>query len=414
MGNIRPFLPLLIAAGLLLGGNGLSSTLVAIKGSEAGMSTAQIGWMGTTYFIGFIAACMLVPHAIRIVGYVRTFAMLASLAAVATMIMILYINPINWMIQRLIIGACFSGLFTTIESWLNSGVQNNTRGKILAVYRIIDIVCVSGSQYMMPIVGTDGFELFVIMALLITISLVPVTLADRSNPKPPEEFHFNIKEIWRISPIACTGCFIIGMTNATFRFIGPLYAENIGLGITEIATFISLGVIGGASLQYPLGYLSDRYDRRWVLITTTIGAMLAGIMLAYGYQYEKTFIYIAIFMFGAFSLPLFSLSTAHANDRAQKNQYVLIAAGVMFFYGVGAAMGPPIASAMLEVFGPISLFTFTSSCHGILVVATLWRMIIRDAVPQKHRVKFTMLVRTSPFMQKLTRNKMKIKYENNK
>ena len=385
----------------------MSSTLVAVKGIEEGMSIAQIGWMGSAYFAGFILACIFAPHMIRSVGYIRTFAVFAALAAVANLMMIIYIEPIHWTIQRFIIGTCFAGLFTTIESWLNSGVENKIRGKILAIYRIVDISAVAGAQYIIPAVGTSGFELFAVMALLITISLVPLALADRSNPKPPEEFHFNIKEIWLKSPIACTGCFIIGITNATFRFIGPLYAEEIGLSITDIATFISLGVIGGASLQYPLGYLSDKYDRRYTLILTSIGAMTAGAILAYGINLGATFIFIGVFAFGAFALPLFSLSAAHANDRTSKDQYVMIAAGIMFFYGIGAIIGPIVSSFLLDSFGPISLFTFTSFCHGILVVATLWRMIQRDAVPLDDRGEYKMLVKTSAAVHGLTRDQKK-------
>ena len=266
MTSLRPFLPLLMAAGILLGGNGLFSTLIAVRGGAEGMSPGQIGWMGSTYFVGFLAGCIIVPHFLRMVGHIRVFAALASLAASATLLMVMIIDPYVWMILRALIGFCFAGLFTTIESWLNTGVKNEVRGQVLSVYRVVDILVVAGAQYLMPIFGTEGFTLFGIMVLMITLSLVPVALADRSSPKPPEEFHFNIPEIWIISPLACIGCVAIGMTNSAFRFVGPLYAEAVGLSLASLATFISLGVIGGAVSQYPLGILSDKYDRRWVLI----------------------------------------------------------------------------------------------------------------------------------------------------
>ncbi|MEL7272811.1 MAG: MFS transporter [Pseudomonadota bacterium] len=402
---LRPFLPLLCAAGILLAGNGMYSTLIAVRGAQEGMSAAAIGWMGTTYFTGFILGCIFVPRTLRAVGHIRTYAALAALASAATLLMILWIDQWGWLLLRFIIGFCFSGLFTTIESWLNTGIKNDVRAQVLAGYRILDVTVVAGGQYMLPLFGTDGFTIFAIVAIMISGSLVPVALGDRSSPTAPAAFKFELKTIYAISPLACVGCVVIGITNAAFRYVGPLYGEAIGLSLTDLATFIGLGVIGGAVLQYPLGRMSDKYDRRWVLIFTSLGAVLAGLFLTFGAGADLLLIYIGVFTFGAFSLPLYSLSAAHANDRAKPDQYVLLAAGLMFFYGIGAAAGPPISSLLLDWFGPQALFAFTSVAHGGLIIATLLRMVARDPVPTDNRSRFTMLVRTSPIMQKLTRNK---------
>ena len=297
MRAVRPLIPLLMAAGLLLGGNGLFSTLIAVRGAQEGMSAGQIGWMGTTYFIGFLFGCITVPKLLQAVGHIRTFAALASLAASATLIMVMVVDPYLWMACRLVIGICFSGLFTTIESWLNSGISNKDRGQVMAVYRVLDIVVVSGAQFLMPIFGTSGFTLFGIMTLMISLSLVPVAMGDRSNPKPPEFVKFDIRAIWQISPLASIGCVTIGMTNAAFRFVGPLYAETLGLSLANVATFISLGVIGGAILQYPLGLLSDRYDRRWILIAATCGAVFSGLFISLIAGSDIGMVYIGIFFF---------------------------------------------------------------------------------------------------------------------
>lgn len=405
--SLRPLIPLLIAAGILLAGNGLFSTLIAVRGAEEGMSPAQIGWMGSTYFIGFLIGCIMVPKLLREVGHIRVFAALASIAASTTLLMVIVVDAYVWMAARLLIGICFSGLFTTIESWLNSSLSNKERGTVTAVYRIIDIVVVSGAQFLMPIFGTDGFTLFGIMAAMISLSLVPVAIGDRSKPRAPASVSFNVREIWNISPLACTGCIAIGITNAAFRFVGPLYAQDIGLSLANVATFISLGIVGGAVLQYPLGRLSDRWDRRWILVAATTGAVLAGLFITYVARENISLIYIGIFLFGAFSLPLYSLSAAHANDRANEEQFVLLAAGLMFFYGIGASLGPPVSSFLLGLYGAQSLFIFTSLIHGALVVVTLWRMRARSAVPVGQRGPIRMLLRTSPINLKLTRGRRK-------
>jgi MFS family permease len=205
--------------------------------------------------------------------------------------------------------------------------------------------------------------------------------------------------------MASIGCAAIGITSSAFRLVGPLYAQDIGLSIASVATFMSAGIIGGAVLQYPLGWWSDRYDRRWALIMATLGAAASGLFLSYFAGTSQMRNYIGIFSFGAFAMPLYSLSAAHANDRATSNDYVLVSAGLIFFYSLGAMLGPTIGSALIDNYGARALFTFTSSVHGLLVLVTLWRMGIRSSVPLKGRSRFVGLLRTSSYMARLGRKK---------
>lgn len=401
--SLRLFTPLFIAAAILLAGNGVQGTAIAIRGAQEGFSATLIGLMGTAYFIGFLIACLFITRLLRAVGHIRTFAALAAIAACGTLGLVLIVDPVAWIVIRFIVGFCFAGLFTTIESWINAGVENKTRGRILSVYRIIDIVAVTAGQFMLPLFGADGFVLFAVISIMITISLVPISLGDRSKPKPPETFKFDLAGMWLVSPLACIGCIAIGLTNSAFRLVGPLYAEAIGLPIASIATFMSAGIVGGAILQYPLGALSDRFDRRTVLSATSAGAVLAGLFLALAAGNSATLNYIGIFAFGAFALPLYSLSAAHANDHAQDQNYVMVAAGLMFFFSIGASIGPFVSSAVVEAFGPAALFTYTSIIHAVLIVAAFMRMKARPAVPADKRGPFAMLLRTSPIMNRMAR-----------
>ncbi|TCD14336.1 MFS transporter [Oricola cellulosilytica] len=403
--NLRPLLPLLVAAFIMLAGNGLQGTLIAIRGAQEGFSTGLIGFMGTAYFGGFLLGCVSITRMLSAVGHIRTFAALAAIAASGTLMLVLVIDGIAWVIIRFVMGFCFAGLFTTIESWLNAGVSNETRGRVLSIYRIIDLVAVTGAQFMLPVFGAGGFAVFAVMALMITISLVPVSLADRSSPKPPKDFHFDMKAIWALSPIACIGAVAIGATNSAFRLIGPIYAQDIGLSIASVATFMSAGIIGGAVLQYPLGVLSDLHDRRLVLILTSLGAVLAGLYLGLFAGTSPLSNYIGIFLFGAFALPLYSLSVAHANDHAEASQYVMVAAGLMFCFSVGAIIGPFVSSFIVQTYGPASLFTYTGAVHGTLILATIWRMRMRGPAPAERRGAFTMLLRTSPALARLANGK---------
>jgi len=403
MSSIRPLLPLYVTIGILLGGNGLQSTLIALRGAQEGFSPTTIGFIGTAYFTGFLIGCLTVARMLRAVGHVRVFATLAALVASGSLMLVILIDPVNWAIIRFLSGICFAGLFTTVESWLNAGSTNETRGRVLALYRVVDISSVVGAQYLMAATGTGGFLIFAIMAMMCTLSLVPVSIGDRSNPKPPSDMRVDLSGVWAISPLACFGCAAIGMTNSAFRTVAPVYGELIGFSVTQIVTFMSVGIVGGVVMQYPLGYLSDQWDRRWVIMATATGAMLSAlaIMLFAGNDVTRNF--VLIFAFGSFAMPLYALSVAHANDFARDDQYVNLAAGLLFFYSIGAMAGPLLASAMMQKFGPTGLFGTSAAVYFVLISVILLRMRARKPVPSAMRTRFMPLLRTSPLFIRLAR-----------
>jgi MFS family permease len=403
MSSIRPLIPLLIAAGILLGGNGLQGTLIALRGAEEGFSPAVIGFMGTAYFGGFLLGCVFVTRIMKSVGHVRAFAALAAIASAGTLILVLIIDPVMWSVIRFATGFCFAGLFTIMESWLNSGVSNHDRARVLALYRIIDIGSVTGAQFLIPVFGADGFTIFAIMSIMITLSLVPVSLGDRSNPTAPEDVKLDLARVWRISPLACIGCIAVGVTNSAFRTLSPVYAEQIGMSVADVVTFISVSIIGGAIIQYPLGHFSDLWDRRKVLLITTFGAMLAALALVFFAGSGTLANFGLVFVFGSFAMPLFSLSAAHANDRADKGEFVLVNAALMLFYSFGAIGGPLVAASFMQRFGPQSLFIFCASVYAIFILIILYRMRARASVPANRRGRFIALLRTSTFFARLTR-----------
>ncbi|MFU0503785.1 MFS transporter [Pseudaminobacter sp. NGMCC 1.201702] len=403
MSSIRPLIPLLIAAGILLGGNGLQGTLIALRGAQEGFSPSAIGFMGTAYFAGFLLGCVAITRIMKSVGHVRSFSALAAIASVGTLLLVLIIDPVMWSVIRFASGFCFAGLFTVIESWLNSGVSNHNRARVLALYRIIDLGSVTGAQFLIPIFGSGGFAIFAIMSIMTTLSLVPVSLGDRSNPQPPEDVRLDLARVWRISPLGSIGCIAVGITNSAFRTLSPIYAEQIGMSVTDVVTFVTVGIIGGAVFQYPLGYLSDRRDRRIVLLSTTTGAMLASLSIVFLAGSNETANFVYVFVFGCFAMPLYSLSAAHANDRAEKGEFVLVNAALMLFYSVGAIVGPFAAAMMMEFFGPHALFGFSAAVYAAFIAITLQRMQTRSKVPVSRRGRFIALLRTSTIFGRLIR-----------
>jgi MFS family permease len=402
MHDIRPLIPLLITAGILIGGNGLQGTFIALRGIEEGFSTSVIGMVGAGYFIGFVFGCVYITKIMRAIGHIRAFSALAAIASAASIMMVLVIDPISWFLMRLVQGVCFAGLFAVVESWLNARVTNATRARTLSVYRFVDLGSVTAAQYMIPLFGVSGIDLFAIIAMALSLSLVPISFADKSSPAPPKDVKFDIKVLWSVSPLATVGCIVIGLTNSSFRSLGPIYADGIGMSVTSIATFMSIGIFAGIVLQYPLGHYSDKLDRRVIILVSTIGALLASFFLAFLAGDGELANFIGIFAFGAFALPLYSLCSAHANDHAAPGQHALVSAGTLFFWSIGAVVGPLVASFLMDAFGPHALFAYTIVVLTFFVAYTLARIRARDAVPtEKRRMRFRSLLRTSAFFSKL-------------
>jgi MFS family permease len=402
MSTLRPLIPLLVTAGILIGGNGLQGTFIALRASQEGFSTALIGLLGAGYSIGFAIGCNYVTRVLRAIGHIRTFAAMAAIASASAIAMALVIDPFFWFALRLVTGICIASLFATVESWLNAAVTNANRARTLSLYRLVDLGSVTAAQYVMAGVGIGGFDLFAIIAMALSLSLVPISLADRSSPTVPEAIRFDVKKLWNISPLATIGCIVVGLTNAAFRNLGPIYAHDIGLSVTAIASFMSAGIVGGVVLQYPLGIYSDRLDRRLVILVATLGSTLAALYLAFlagGNEWKNM---VGIFVFGAFAMPLYSLCSAHANDHAGAGEHALVSAGLLFFWSCGAIIGPLFASILLEAFGPSALFLYTAVVLVAFMAYTGLRMGARPPVPAgPRRSRFRALLRTSLFFNKL-------------
>jgi MFS family permease len=373
---MTPLVPLLLAASMLLGGNGLQATVLSLRGAHEGFTTAAIGFLGTGYFAGYIIGCFGNPWLVRQVGHIRVFAALAALVAAGTLGYLLWVNPWFWISIRFMCGFCFAGLFAVMESWLNASSGNENRARVFSIYRVVDLTCVAAGQYLMPLFGVEGFLIFIAIAMLTCLSVIPVALFDRSNPSLPETFHVNPRTIWNISPIACIGCIAIGLTNTGFRLISPLHVQALGFNLTEIATFLSVAIFGAALLQFPLGHLSDRLDRRIALMISSSGAATAAFFLAFTPKIAL-YAYTGSFLYGALSLPLYSLLAAHAYDRAGRGQYVTLAAGLSFFFSIGAMIGPIAASLSFHFGGGTGLFGFLGAIQLLLTLIAGYRLVVR-------------------------------------
>lgn len=377
MKKLVPLFPLFASASMLIFGNGLQTTLLAWRGTTEGFPLSLIGLITAFFYVGFALGCMHVTQLLRAIGHIRAYAAMAAIVAVTILMTALIVNPWFWMAMRLINGYCLAVLFAAIESWINSRVDNSIRARTLSIYRYIDLSSMTLAQYFLPWFGGEGFTLFAIAAIAFSLSLTPISLADKSSPAPPDKMNFDLRFLWKISPLAATGCIAVGMTNTVYRSLGPVYARELGFDTTITAWFLAAGIISGVILQYPLGHFSDIKDRRSVIMVATAGALFASLFLVLVVGSTIWGNIVGVFMLGAFSMPLYSLCSAHANDRAGPGQYAVISAGILFFWSLGAIIGPSLAATFMGWYGPKALFVFTASVQIIFLSYTLSRVVRR-------------------------------------
>jgi len=394
--RLGPLIALFASVGILLAGNGMQGTLIAIRANLEGFGPVMIGALGSSYFIGFIAGCIYVPALIARAGHIRCFAALAAVGGVAALIHAMVIEPWVWVGLRALSGFCVAGLIMIAESWINAQTTKETRGQIFSIYRVVDMGCVTGGQYVLTLADPGGFALFSICATLFTIALVPVSMTKTKAPPPVPTARFEPLKAFRLSPLGALAVVSTGLVNASFRNVGPVVAQDIGLSIADLATFMAVFIAGGALLQWPVGWLSDKIDRRHMLLGLGIGAMAASAWLQVAVDADPTVLFLAAGLFGAAAMPIYAVAVAHTNDYANLDEFVQVSAGLLLLFAVGAIVGPLVSAALVGWFGAAGLFQFTFWAHALLVGFSLYRMTVRASVPQALRRRVVGLMRTSP------------------
>jgi len=395
---IISILSLLLASAILLFGVGLQGTLIALRAELEGFSVDTIGLIMAAYFIGYVGGTYLCPWLIRQFGHIRSYAILATIASAAAVAFPLFPLPALWFLLRMITGVCIVGLFMVIESWLNEIAPSESRGRFFAVYMLITLLALAFGQFILLAGDISDFDLFAMTTILISLALVPVAMTRVRQPEPIESPPLLFATLYRNSPLGVIGTLIAGMVNGAFWGMGPLFASGIGLNKLQIAMFISLTVIGGALLQWPVGMLSDRLDRRSVLTASALFG--GGVVLLMHYlliPYPGSAVpLIGGFIFGAFAFSLYALSVAHVNDRLEAGQALDGARGLLQLYGLGAALGPMFAGYTMQHYGATSLLLFFAFCMLLFGLFALYRMYITEAPPAAEQGEYLPMQQATP------------------
>ena len=370
---------LLLGMCLLMVGNGMQGTLLGIRGEIEGFSTLEMSIVMSAYFAGFLGGSRMAPGMIRRVGHVRVF---AALASIISAVMILYPTLTEvwaWTVGRVLIGFCFSAVYVTAESWLNNAATNENRGQALSLYMIVQTSGIVAAQALLLTADPSGYVLFVIPSVLVSLAVTPILLSISPTPAFATTKPMSLRELLNFSPLGCVGMFFIGGVFSAQFGMSSVYGAQVQLSVAQISTFVATFFVGSMILQYPIGWISDRMDRRW-LIVATAAVGVAGAIIGALAGASFTLLLLAAFVTGGMSNPLYSLLIAHTNDFLAHEDMTAASGGLLFINGMGAILGPIVTGYLMELVGASGFFVFIGALFCILGLYAAYRATRRGAV----------------------------------
>jgi MFS family permease len=373
--------PLLLGVMLLMVGNGVQGSLLGIRGALEGFSTFELSVVMSAYFLGFLGGSRLAPEMIRRVGHVRVFSALGSMISAVLVLYPLLLDWQAWALMRVLIGFCFSGVYVTAESWLNNTASNETRGQALSAYMIVQMLGIIASQGLLAMGDPSGFGLFIIPSVLVSLAFMPILLADTPAPTFASVKRMSFAQLFRTSPLGCAGMLLTGGVFSAMFGMASVYGAMSAMTIAEIAVFVAAMYVGGLVLQYPVGWFSDRVDRRVLILwMSTAGAVVMAVAAAMPLPFVLEVLVAGLL--GGIINPLYSLLIAHTNDYLSKEEMPGASAGLIFLNGFGAIFGPLLAGWLMGEIGPKGYFLIIGGFFAGLAGYAAYRMTKRVAPAQ--------------------------------
>lgn len=381
--SVRQATPLFIGLALLMVPTGLQGSLLGIRAGIEGFDPTVTGFVMSAYYVGFVVGSRRAPALLTRIGHIRTFSALAAIAAVTVLAHAAVIHPLAWAGFRVANGFAMSGLYITVESWLNAEAANEIRGRILSIYLVIVYGGMALGALLLNAADPAGYDLFVVCSALGTLAIVPLAVADRRGPRYVEPERMRIGALARLVPVGVVGCFVSGITQGEFFAAAAIYGQRIELTTGEISVFVFAYIAGGTILQFPIGALSDRVDRRVMIAATCAAAAALALVLAEETQ-PGAGLWLVAFAAGGLSLPLYGLAAAHANDELTPEQVTHASGALVLAFGAGAVLGPAGGTTAMDVFGDagfLGAFAATNVVMASVTIAYLRR-------PGAHRAHF--------------------------
>ena len=389
---------------MFVAGSGLLSSSISLHAGEMGLPANVIGLIMASYFLGFIVGTYLCPRIIASVGHIRAFSVFAAIAATAAIAHALFFGIVAWVVLRLITGVCLAGLFMVVESWLNEQTANSIRGRVFAIYQVISLVSIAAGQWLLLLRPVNLSAPFLICGMLFALALVPIALGRESEPAPVARVRLDLQHLWSVSPLGVLGAFTAAVANSVFFALGPVFAATAGMTLTQLALFMTVVILGGVLLQWPIGHLSDRFDRRRIIFAVSVSAAtLAGCAAVTREQVTALF-YLSAFLYGGSTFCIYPLCIAHSNDHVRSRDFIKTASGLLLVYGAGATLGPALAGLVMGSLGSNAFFQFLMVAHGCLSIFIIYRIATRPRAAGDQRERFVMFSRTSQSALKMLPN----------
>lgn len=381
--------PLFVSVGVLLAGNGLQNTLISVRGGIEGFSPEIISLFASAFFAGSITGCYAAPRIVERVGHIRAYAVFCAAASSAVLVHAVFVSPWVWIAMRFAAGVCFIGLFNVIESWISEKSANENRGNVFSAYRAVTLAAAAAGQAVLVTADPAGFTLFAAASVLISLSLAPVALSTKPQPAAPAPARIRMRRIFRISPLGMTGVFFTGAATTVFWTMGPLFVLGAGGDKTDVALFALMAITGGGLAQLPVGWLSDRMDRRTVIIAVSSAAVVSALGLSAAGFFGTSGLFTGAFVYGAANMTLYGLFTAHANDYTPPGKFVEMSSGLLLAYSAGAVVGAPAAGAAAGALGTWAVFAAAAAMTAPAPVYALYRRTRRPGVSAEERTRFS-------------------------
>ena len=388
--QLGALIALLVGMAFLMMGGGLQGILIPVRGQIEGFTPFQLGWIGTGWAFGFTLGCVAVPHLVRRAGHVRTFSTLTALLSVSVLLNALFVEANFWIVLRALSGFCFSGCYMVAESWLNERSSNDERGSILSVYAITTMAAMAGGQYMLVLAEPSRETLFMLGAILYALAVVPTAVSKAQSPAPLTNVNMDLKGLFHTSPAATVGALMSGVISSAWTNFGPVFGQQAGMSSALIASLLAAAMLGSMLFQYPLGKLSDRIDRRYVMVLAGVIGIGAGTLMTIlsASSTFNTVFFAAVVLYGGVIFSIYALAVAHANDYADPSDFVKVSSGLLMIYGFGTMIGPLFTAQLMDMLGPSGVFTATTIAHAIFAAYALYRTFVGKQASEDHHTDF--------------------------
>jgi len=377
MSSVLKIYALFLGSSFLMFAGGLQGLLLSVRGAEEHFSLLALGLIGTGWSVGFIAGSIMVPLLVQRVGHIRAYSIMGAIGTITILCNLLWVNDVAWIVLRAFSGFCFAGAAMIVESWLNEVAENKSRGTVFSIYTTINMAASTAGQLAMSVTGVSSHIPFIVGAIAFICAILPSAMTSTPQPRPLASAKLDVWLLYKTSPLAVIAAFSVGMANGTFGTLAPVYGYGQGLDAAGISILFAVTAVLGAIAQVPAGRISDRMDRRLVIVTLSAIAAVVGFLTLLFNPHGGWFMYVLFGLYGFSAYPIYAIAVAHANDFAKQGEFGRVAGGMLLVLGTGLAIGPALAALVMNLYAPVGLFLVTATFHGALALTAFLRMKVR-------------------------------------